>query len=224
METILYGPGTRTDTIARVWGTFMSRPVVRAIIGLVVVIGSLWHSSTAEEPAKSKKRPDYYLAGIARKYLSAMKEPSLEKLAEKDRASTAYRFLWMPSFHNPIAVRFVKSEEGADLQAVTLSLDDAHEPRSIVERKSVKLSRAHWERIANRLEKAKFWTLPTDKPPPFDEIIADGDILIVEGVRDGKYHVVCRQSPPGGDFVDLCQAMLFMSGIDVRKLWFEYRN
>ena len=56
------------------------------------------------------------------------------------------------------------------------------------------------------------------------EIIADGDILVVEGVKDGKYHVVSRHSPPRGDFVDLCQAMLFMSGIDVRRLWFEYRE
>ena len=49
-------------------------------------------------------------------------------------------------------------------------------------------------------------------------------MLIVEGVSDGKYHIVMRHSPPGGDFVDLCRAMLFMSGIDVRKLWFEYRE
>jgi hypothetical protein len=202
----------------------MSRSIVLAMIGLVVLIGSLRHSSTAEEPAKVKKQPEYYLAGIARKYLRAMKEPLLEKLAEKDRTSTVYRFLWMPSFHNQISVRFVKSDEGADLHAVRLSLDDAYEPRSIVERKGVKLSRAHWERIASRLEKAKFWTLPTDKPPPFGGIIADGDILVVEGVKDGKYHVVSRHSPPGGDFVDLCQAMLFMTGIDVRRLWFEYRQ
>ena len=110
------------------------------------------------------------------------------------------------------------------MHAVRLSLDDAFEPRSIVKRKSAKLSRPHWARIASRLEKAKFWTLPADKPAPFGGLTQDGDMLIVEGVKDGKYHVVRRDNPPGGDFVDLCQAMLFMSGIDVRRIWFEYRK
>jgi hypothetical protein len=202
----------------------MSRSAVVAIIGLVVVIGSLRNSSTAVEPAKAKKQPERYWTTIARKYLTVMKEPPLEKLAEKDRASTVYRFLWLPSFHDQISVRFVKSDEGAVLHAVRLRLDDDYEPRSIVVRKSAKLSRAHWEWIARRLDKAKFWTHPSDKPEPFGGITMDGHMLIIEGVKDGKYHVVRRGNPPGGDFVDLCQAMLFMSGIDVRRLWFEYRQ
>ena len=152
-----------------------------------------------------------------------MKEPPLEKLAEKDRASTVYRFLWLPSFHDAVSVRFVKADAGAVLHAVRLRLDGDYEPRRILERKSVKLSRAHWQRIAGHLEKANFWALPSDKAPPFGAIIDDGDELFVEGLNDGKYHVVRRHSPSGGNFVDLCQAMLFMSGIDVRRLWFEYR-
>ncbi|MGO9464904.1 MAG: hypothetical protein ACLQIB_57440 [Isosphaeraceae bacterium] len=54
----------------------------------------------------------------------------------------------------------------------------------------------------------------------------DGDLLIVEGVSNGQYHIVMRHSPLGGDFVDLCRAMLYMSGIDerTRALWIEYRN
>jgi hypothetical protein len=122
--------------------------------GLVVNIGSLRHSSTADEPAKAKKQPEHYWTKVARKYLSAMKEPPLDRLAERDRASTIYRFLWLP----------------------------------------------------------------------FGGITMDGHMLIIEGVKDGKYQVVRRDNPPGGDFVDLCQAMLFISGIDVRRLWFEYRQ
>jgi hypothetical protein len=192
------------------------------MIGIIVIIGGVRHSSTAEEPAKAKKQPEHGWAKIARKYLSAMKEPRLENLAENDHASTIYRFLWLPSFHDQVSVRLVKSDDGAALHAVRLSLDGDYEPRSIVKRSSRRLSRPHWARIASRLEMAKFWTLAADKRPPFGRLIQDGDMLIVEGTKDGEYHVVRRHSPPGGDFVDLCQAMLFMSGIDVRKLWFEY--
>jgi hypothetical protein len=203
----------------------MTKSLVLNLIGLVVVIGSLWQSSSAEEPAKAKKGLDHYWTKVARKYLSAMKEPPLEKLAEKDRAAIVYRFLWLPSFHDHISVRFVKTDEGAVLNAVRLRLDEAFEPKSVVERKSVKLNRAHWERIASRLEKAKFWTLPTDRALRFELDMMDGDMLIVEGVRDGRYHVVRRRGFGRGDFVDLCQAMLFMSGIvDVRNIWFDYRG
>ena len=48
--------------------------------------------------------------------------------------------------------------------------------------------------------------------------------MYIEGVSAGRYHLVWRHSIAERDFVDLCQAMLFMSGIDVRKIWFEYHE
>ena len=105
-----------------------------------------------------------------------------------------------------------------------LKLDDEYQPVRIVKRKFVELKPAHSERIANHLAKARFWALPTHQREPFGRMTPDGHILVVEGVSDGKYHIVVRANPPGGNFVDLCQGMLFMSGIDVRNLWFDYRN
>jgi hypothetical protein len=110
------------------------------------------------------------------------------------------------------------------LHATRLDGEGGYEPGRIATKKTVKLSPAHWERIANHLAKADFWALPTSKREPFGELPVDGDFLIVEGVRDGKYHRVERHSPSGGNFVDLCRAMLFMSGIDVRNLWLDYRR
>jgi hypothetical protein len=54
--------------------------------------------------------------------------------------------------------------------------------------------------------------------------LAETDHIATVYRNDGKYHAVIRHSPSGGDFVELCQAMLFMSGIDVRRTWFEYRQ
>ncbi len=202
----------------------MSRPFSLALISLVALLGSERHFSSGQEPAKVGKADDPSEWWFSRDHLRAMKEPSLRKLAEKDRNVTAYRFLWLPSFDNPISVRFVKSDEGVALYAVRLDGKAGFERGHILVNRSANLSRAHWERIMGQLVKANFWTLPTSKRPPFGRERMDGDFLIVEGVSEGKYHVVMRQSPPGGDFVDLCRAMLFMSGIDVRKLWFEYRK
>jgi hypothetical protein len=153
-----------------------------------------------------------------------MKEPSLRGLAATDRTTTAYRFLWLPSFHDPISVRFVKSDRGVFLYTARLKLDGEYRPVRFIGRKSVELNPAHWERIAYHVVKARFWALPTTQREPFGWLSVDGHTLIVEGVSNGQYHVVVRSNPPGGNFVDLCQAMLFMSGLDVRKLWFDYRN
>ncbi len=201
----------------------MSKPFFIVFIGLVVLLGSLRYSCSAQQPAKVKKHDGLRTAWF-QKYLRAMKEPSLRDLAEKDPTATVYRFLWLPSFHDPVSLRFVKSDRELVLHAVRLKLDDHYQPLRIVARKSVELKTAHWEWIANHLAKARFWDLPTHKPEPFGGLTVDGHILIIEGASDGRYHIVVRNNPPGGDFVDLCQAMLFMSGIDMRKLWFDYRD
>jgi hypothetical protein len=199
----------------------MIKPLLPPLTGLVVLLGILRYPSIADEPAKARKQDDLRTAWIW-KYLRVMKEPELRRLAEKDRTATVYRFVWLPSFHDPISVRFVKSDRGVVLHALRLKLDDEYQPVQIVSRKSVNLKKPHWERIANHLTRARFWDLSTHQREPFGGMTLDGHILVVEGVRDGKYHIVVRNNPLRGDFMDLCRAMLFMSGIDVRGLWFEY--
>jgi hypothetical protein len=201
----------------------MSKPHFFGFMGLVVLLGSLGLSCWAQQPAKTEK-PIAPLPGWSGKYLRAMKEPALWALAKKDRTTMVYRFLWLPSFHDPISVRFIKSDRGVALTAVRLKLDHEYQPVRVVARKNAELRPAHWERIANHLAKARFWDLPRDQREPFGRLTVDGHILIVEGISEGRYHIVVRPNPPGGNFVDLCQAMLFMSGIDVRSLWFDYRG
>ena len=201
----------------------MCKPYRVALIGLIGLFGSPQSSCWPQEPARAKK-PSRFRLGWPHRYLRAMKEPSLRELAEKDRTATAYRFLWLPAFHDPVSVRFVKSDQGVFLYTVRLKLDGKYRPVRIIRRKCVELKPVHWERIANHVAKARFWALPTTQREPFGWLTVDGHTLIVEGVSDGRYHIVVRHNPPGGNFVDLGQAMLFMSGTDVRKLWFEYRN
>ncbi len=113
----------------------MSKPFLLAMIGLVAFCGSFRHSSSVDEPVKAKKQNDFRKAWF-QNHLSAMREPSLWKLAETDATATVYRFLWLPTFHNAISVRFVKSEEGAVLNAVRLGGESGFEAGNIVARKS----------------------------------------------------------------------------------------
>jgi hypothetical protein len=173
----------------------MNKSSSAALIGLVVLLGGLRESCRAQQPSKAREDVDYTRAWF-QKYLRAMKEPSLRELAGKDRTATVYRFLWLPSFHDPISVRFVKSDRGVILHAVRLKLDDNYRPVRIVERKSIELKTVHWKRIANHLEKARFWDLPTEKRAPFGREILDGHILGVFA------RVVFRESSGGGLLLD----------------------
>jgi hypothetical protein len=141
----------------------MSKPFFLVMIGLVALLGSDGRCSSGQELAKAEKKPSDRSEWWGRDHLKAMKEPSLRELAERDRTVTVFRFLWLPSFHNPISVRFVKSDEGAVVHAVRLDGKGGYEPGQIQSSKSAKLSRAHWERITGHLVKSKFWTLPTEK-------------------------------------------------------------
>jgi hypothetical protein len=201
----------------------MSKSLFLALVGLIAMLSSPRYSCSAQQPAKTEKQIHLWVPWYS-KYLIAMKEPALKVLAKNDRTTTVYRFLWLPSFHDAISVRFAKSARGVVVTTVRLKLDNEYEPLRVVARRSALLKPAHWERIANNLAKARFWDLPTRQRQPFGRLTMDGHILIIEGVSEGSYHVVQRNNPPMGNFVDLCQAMLFMSGIDVRNLWFDYRG
>lgn len=54
------------------------------------------------------------------KHLAAMKEPSLFEQSTK-KLVQQYRFLWLRTFHKPIAVRIRKDSEGITLRVVRLS-------------------------------------------------------------------------------------------------------
>src|SRR5262245_27248416 len=45
------------------------------------------------------------------KYLREMEEPSLWKASKDDQTVTAYRLLWLPSFHAAMAVRITKIDK-----------------------------------------------------------------------------------------------------------------
>jgi hypothetical protein len=201
----------------------MTKPLFVALIVLVALLNSPRYSCSAQEPAEIQKQIHIWMPWYSM-FLTAMNEPALKVLAKKDRTTTVYRFLCLPAFHDPISVRFVKSARGVTLTAVRLKLDHEYQPVRVVARRSAELTLAQWERIAKQLAKARFWDLPTNQREPFGGFSVDGHLLVIEGVNEGRYHVVQRSNPPGGNFVDLCQAMLFMSRIDVRSLWYDYRR
>jgi hypothetical protein len=121
------------------------------------------------------------------KHLTAMEEPSLSCGALED--SEAYRFLWLRTFHNPVAVRVFQRDGDYGLEAVILDGAGGYDPGHVSRRVTRTLSRDQWRSVIAKLEGMQFWQMATkgDDLPG-----CDGAQWIVEARRGGRYHIVDR--------------------------------
>ena len=139
------------------------------------------------------------------KELKALHEPSLWELSHNDPNVEAYRFLWLRTFDHPIAARLVVRASGSGwMHARMTSGQGGHEPGRIIRWGVSWLTRAKTQSLLEALAAADFWNLPTlarlnADPDGVQRIGVDGARWIVEGVKNGQYHVVDRWSPDTAD-------------------------
>lgn len=125
------------------------------------------------------------------KYLAAMKEPSLFQQST-NKSVEQYRFLWLRTFDEPIAVRIRRDRAEVTLRLVRLSGAGGYDPGKIEHEESSALTRTQWDGLLKTLKKPSFWKLPTVEKY---ESGYDGSRWILEGHAAGKYHVVDRWTP-----------------------------
>jgi hypothetical protein len=145
------------------------------------------------------------------KHLRSMREPSLSE-ASKDNSLVAYRFLWLRTFHSPIAIRLTIHVDGTGTltgkmtngkggyNAGNLTLNETHE-----------LTKAQVAEFLGLLQKAAFWSAPSEDGAGGN----DGAQWVLEGVENSRYHIVDRWSPEKSDFERLCFFMFEQSKIMV---------
>jgi len=145
------------------------------------------------------------------KHLAAMDEHSLYMpgyIAEE-----CYRFLWLRSFHHPIAVCLWRSGDAHFVHVKQLSGAGGYEPGKLVINRTRFLTKGEWDEFIRLLEEASYWKLPTE-----DSVIGnDGARWVLEGVRENRYHIVDRWGPKGGNYREACLYLLGIAnlGIDV---------
>jgi hypothetical protein len=71
------------------------------------------------------------------------------------------------------------------------------------------LSENDWDAFVMHLEHSEYWSMSTKD----DRMLTDGAQWIMEGYREGRYHVVDRQSPDAGAYRDACLHLLRQSGL-----------
>jgi len=148
------------------------------------------------------------------KHLKAMNEPSF--LSVPDEVNEAYRFLWLRSFHHPIAVRVWRVGEQRCLTVKELDGAGGYEPGKIIVNETRPLTENQWIAFKVKLEQGNFWNLPSHNK----HIGLDGAEWIVEGSKEKDYkvrtyHVVDRYD--GGDNRLACLYLLRLSELKIKE-------
>jgi hypothetical protein len=130
------------------------------------------------------------------KFLQALHEPSLLELAQHDPNAEAYRLLWLRESDRPASVRFVMKPGGTGwfYRHMTSGKGGA-EPGRLSESGMSWSWKSGTASFLSTVERAGFWNLPTLTDDDKNAIPACRSHWIVEGIKNGQYHVVDRCSP-----------------------------
>lgn len=122
-------------------------------------------------------------------HLFAMQEPIL---FDSENNFEIFRFTWLRTFHNPVAIRIQKNE--GQYQLVWKVCDGAggYKPGNLIVDEKKTLSKSVWNKFKKLIETSDFWELPTNEK----EILGnDGFQWILEGAVPKRYHVIDRWTP-----------------------------
>jgi hypothetical protein len=152
-----------------------------------------------------KAQHEKFIVDWYTKHLQAMAESSL--LYEADSRPETYRFLWLRSFHHPVAVRVWASNDGHFINVKQTNGAGGYEPGTLITDQTRRLTDTEWDHFITLLERSCYWQLSAEN----DEMGNDGARWILEGVRERRYHVVDRWSPQSGAFREACLYLLNLS-------------
>jgi hypothetical protein len=168
-------------------------------------------------PAKifdSDKRLDTLLRGWYGGQLMGLHEPSLFEEAKIANAHT-YRFLWLRTFHHPIAIRV--DIDGNGLGTLTTKEGDGaggYTPGNLIRNTRRPLKPEETQAFLNAVKLADFWMLPVI---PKQNLGDDGSEWVCEGVNHGKYHLATQWSPDRGAVYDIGLLAIQMAGLTIPK-------
>jgi hypothetical protein len=178
------------------------RPVRLAIASLLALSALAIAQETyfpkktfADDPQSDQFKIDWYS-----QELKVLDEPSLFELAKKPSCES-YRFLWLRTFHHPVAIRLdVRADGTGVITSKVASGTGGFRPGHLAENSSRPLLRAQTQAFLAVFNNVEFWSLPSrlnDQPGP------DGSQWVIEGVKAGKYHIVDSWMPQQGPVREL---------------------
>lgn len=138
------------------------------------------------EPFKSVRYSDQ---------LIALEEPSLWERS-KTQKEESYRFLWLRTFHEPMAIRVDMNADGTARLTVKVASGAGGYPGELTQNRTFTINVDETNLFLNEVRSHNFWSLPSVEQTPGGP---DGADWIIEGVKAQAYHIVDRWSPKDGD-------------------------
>ena len=160
---------------------------------------------------KGEKEFDDLVQSLYGKPLCAMNEQPMTPRAVDE----AYRFLWLRTFHHPIAIRVWRKGEERNMAFKELDGAGGYDPGKLIANLTRRLTTDEWDKFIKLLQQASYWQLPTESRNGG----RDGAQWILEGKKDEQYHVVDRWSPEGGSYREACLYLLKLSGQKQKELY-----
>ena len=140
---------------------------------------------------------------IYSRLLKTCNEPALNN----SLSAEIYRFIFLPSFHNPIIVSLVNQN---DTIKIYWNVIDRRGKLSVSDSKN--LSKKDWIDFEKLINDKKFWDMKT-----LNDIWGyDGATWLLESKKLGKYHVVKRW---GGDSIrSICERLIKLTDVDTKDI------
>jgi hypothetical protein len=147
---------------------------------------------------------------------AAGEQPLIALAAEKPADALLIRFIWLPTFDNPIVVRVEGAAVGERrLVAVRLSGAGGYDPGEVAKRVERRLSNAEWQRISSLMARTEL----LGQQPAECELGLDGSEWIVEAIDRDGYHFLKRWSPERGPVREFGSLLLELTGWQLGEIY-----
>jgi len=167
------------------------------------------------------------------KHLRAMGEPSVFRAARTE-SNAVYRFTWLRSFHEPVAVRLMVLRDGSgELHAVMLDGKGGYEPGKVKKAVDIHVKAKDVRAFQQKFDLMEFWTRSIDdskkgcwyRAPVREswmrvpEMGCDGAQWIMEAAVSNQYNIVERWTPESGALREAALELIRLSGLRVGEVY-----
>ncbi len=190
---------------------------MRIMVALTLALLAASNANAEDKPFavrpfdSSQQLDDFHIAWYS-KHLAAMQEPSLWRTPPD---AEIYRVLWLRSFDAPMIFHLtIKPDRSSELVTKQTNGRGGYEPGRVIIKQSTQIDKDETQILLATLMRLKFWGAQTKDPEPSGY---DGARWVIEGVKNGKYHVVDRWG--GGEFKGWALLLMRKSGEDLQPIY-----
>jgi hypothetical protein len=150
-------------------------------------------------------------------YLRSMAEKPLAESVSPERLQV-YRAIVLPPNSSPVVVRLSVGTAGVGELVAKVGQSDRN-PEVLAVNGSTEISQADVGRFLKLLDDSRFWSMPTRKPLDLKRVLMGDTSWMLEGSKEGRYHIIDRGASELGPLKDPMVFLLIgLAKVDLRSL------